>query len=101
MKHYTMYDAAETLGIDTQTLQAWLANAHLQPHVDPSHQGEYLLDEGQVEQLAREYNTQLMPPGLNGANGVQAPMPEIQPVKRSNWVIQSFLLDATRITQWF
>ncbi len=87
MKHYTMYDAAETLGIDTQTLQAWLANAHLQPHVDPSHQGEYLLDEGQVEQLAREYNTQLMPPGLNGANGVQAPMPEIQPVKLGDPII--------------
>src|SRR5256886_13374825 len=87
MKLYTIHDAAETLGIDTQTLQAWLANAHLQAHVDPSHRGEYLLDEGQVEQLAREHNNQLMPPSLNGAGGVQAPTPEIQPVKLGDPVI--------------
>src|SRR6266699_4536940 len=58
MKRYTIEDAAKSLGIDTETLGRWLSSAHLAAF--PDHQSnEYVLDEQQLDQLARQHGLQV------------------------------------------
>lgn len=57
MKRYTIDDAAKRLGIDTETLGSWLASAHLAAFPDARSQ-DYVLDEQQLDQLARIHGLQ-------------------------------------------
>jgi ABC-type multidrug transport system ATPase subunit len=73
-KLYAMQDAAETLGVDIETLRDWMADAQLQPMIDSSNQPA--LDEEQVRQLARQHNIQRSPavspqPPFDGKQGQQ------------------------------
>lgn len=61
MKRYTIEDAAKSLGIDTETLGSWLSSAHMAAFPDPG-SNEYVLDEQQLDQLARQHGLQ-----VNGA----------------------------------
>ncbi|HYT34647.1 MAG TPA: hypothetical protein VEL69_06395, partial [Ktedonobacteraceae bacterium] len=58
MKRYTIEDAAKSLGIDTETLGRWLSSAHLAAFPDPQ-SNEYVLDEQQLDQLARQHGLQV------------------------------------------
>ncbi len=58
MKRYTIEDAAKSLGIDTETLGGWLSSAHLAAFPDPR-SNEYVLDEQQLDQLARQHGLQV------------------------------------------
>jgi ABC-type multidrug transport system ATPase subunit len=62
MKQYTAQDAALALGIDIQTLYSWLSRNGYQAPVDSHHPQQYVLDQAQVEQLAREHNLALTVP---------------------------------------
>lgn len=75
MKLYTMYDAAETLGINIETLQARMADLQLQPIIDSANRPA--LEEEQVKQLALQQTAPSAPAaGANGHNGAA-------PVERS------------------
>ncbi|HLH60100.1 MAG TPA: ATP-binding cassette domain-containing protein [Ktedonobacteraceae bacterium] len=57
MVRYSIEDAAKKLGIDTETLGRWMASAHMAVSPDPASH-EYVLDELQLDQLARAHGLQ-------------------------------------------
>ena len=62
MKQYTAQEAAMALGVDIQTLYSWLSRNEYQAPVDSHNPQQYVLDQVQVEQLAREHNLALTVP---------------------------------------
>lgn len=80
MKLYTIQDAAKALGVDSETLQVWMDTIQLQPATDSNNQP--VLDEKQVNELARQHSTgRLRHPDANGRGAaVQANMLEIHPI---------------------
>lgn len=73
-KLYAMQDAAETLGVNIETLRNWMADAQVQPTIDSSNQPA--LDEEQVQQLARQHGAQGSPVPSNQPTPVQQPSPQ-------------------------
>src|SRR5579883_1174832 len=57
MARYSIEDAAKKLGIDTETLGRWMASANMAASPDPASH-EYVLDEQQLDQLARAHGLQ-------------------------------------------
>lgn len=78
MKLYTMQDAAEALGVNTETLLDWLARERMAVSVDPKNSQQYMLNEAQVEQLAREHPR--MPVQSNPAPPQQENLPDLPPI---------------------
>lgn len=80
MKHYTLHDAAQALGVEHETLQERLNQTHIQPAFDS--EGQPVLDEEQLHQLAAQYSTLDLPnPTLNGNNAEpQADVPPVHPI---------------------
>ncbi len=69
MKRYTIEDAAKRLGVDTGTLGRWLTSAHMAAFPDPANH-DYVLDEQQLDQLARAHGLQKnAPPAQNAQQG--------------------------------
>ena len=82
MKQYTVQEAAMALGVDIQTLNNWLSrDGGNQPYIDPHNPQQYVLNQAQVEQLAREHNVSLLVPQPQAYNNgvVQAGMPSTLP----------------------
>ncbi len=79
MKLYTMQNAAEELGIDAETLNRWLADSRLAPSLDPYDKQRYVLDEAQLEQLARQHNRAIAQDGSNGNGTTEAMVPPVPP----------------------
>ncbi|HYX48171.1 MAG TPA: ATP-binding cassette domain-containing protein, partial [Ktedonobacteraceae bacterium] len=100
MKEYTVQEAAMALGVDIQTLYNWLSHdGGNQPYIDPHNPQQYVLNQVQVEQLAREHNlSPLVPQAYN--NGVmQASTPSTLPPNVSNQVPQNNVPVAQAIPQ--
>lgn len=88
MKLYTLPDAAEELGVDLETLQAWMADIQIQPTLDASQQP--VLAEEQVKQLVRQHNTGNLPaPDHNGTERLTplVDVPEVHPISLSTPVV--------------
>jgi ABC transport system ATP-binding/permease protein len=84
MQQYTMQESARLLGVDIDTLQHWLSQNGRGIHSETNQQ--LMLDQAQVEQLAREHNV----PSYIDTNNIpaQSDVPQIHP----------FALDAPVIT---
>src|SRR5947207_13053725 len=82
MKLYTMHDAAETLGIDPETLNRWLVDSDLTAIPDPYNHQQYMLDEAQLEQLARQHNRSIAQNRNDGNGATQATMRQMPPETR-------------------
>ncbi|HET8843373.1 MAG TPA: FHA domain-containing protein, partial [Ktedonobacteraceae bacterium] len=81
MKLYTLPDAAEALGIDLETLQAWMADTQIQPAIDASQQP--VIAEEQIKQMARQHSTGSLPdPAVDGTSALaQVEVPEVRPIE--------------------
>ena len=76
MKHYTMQEAADMLGIDTGELCQWVSHSGVDIASDMQDHSAPQLDREQVELLANEHNKQLV-----GNNSAQSSLPEIAPIE--------------------
>jgi hypothetical protein len=57
MQQYTVQEVAMALGVAIQTLNNWLSrDGGNQPYIDLHNPQQYVLNQAQVEQLAREHN---------------------------------------------
>lgn len=81
MKLYTLPDAAEALGIDLETLQAWMADTQIQPAIDASQQP--VIAEEQIKQIARQHSTGSLPdPAVDRTSALaQVEVPEVRPIE--------------------
>src|SRR5437588_6237014 len=80
MKHYTLQEAAQALGVDTETLHAWIANIQHETYTDPYDHQLYVLDEAQLEQLAREHNTHVLAQQANLSRAMQGNVADVHPI---------------------
>lgn len=87
MKLYTMQDAAETLGVDIETLRERMAGLQLQPVIDSANRPA--LDEEQVKQLAHQQSTHTVPAtSVNGQNGTtRGETPGAHPLTPENSIV--------------
>jgi ABC-type multidrug transport system ATPase subunit len=90
MKQYSVQEAAMALGVDIQTLSSWLSHdgGNL-AHIDPHNPQQYVLNQAQVEQLAREHNQSLLVPQAHNNGGMQAGTPSTLHPTISNQVPQN------------
>ncbi|HZS76425.1 MAG TPA: ATP-binding cassette domain-containing protein [Ktedonobacteraceae bacterium] len=86
-KHYTLQDAASALGIDEMTLHSWLENFPHEAYTDPRDHQLYVLDEGQLEQLARAHNLPVKLEQVGEVNVGQKRIAEIEPMQLSGSTI--------------
>ena len=92
MKQYTVQEAAMALGVDIQTLHDWLSrNGGNQAYIDSHNLQQYVLNQAQVEQLAREHNLSLLVPQAYNNGVMQAGVPSTLPPTVSNQVPQNNL----------
>jgi hypothetical protein len=90
MKQYIVQEAAIALGVDIQTLYNWLSrNRGNQAYIDPRNPQHYVLNQAQVEHLAREHNLPLLVPRAYNTGVMQSGMPSTLPPTISNQVPQN------------
>ena len=90
MKQYSVQEAAMALGVNIQTLYSWLSrDGGNQAYIDPHNPQQYVLNQAQVEQLAREHNLPLLVPQAYNNGVMQAGMPSTLPPTVSNQVSQN------------
>jgi ABC transport system ATP-binding/permease protein len=99
MKQYTVQEAAMALGVDVQTLYSWLSRNGNQAYIDPRNPQQYLLNQEQVEQLAREHNLAFAGPQAYNNGAVQAVMPSTAPSTVRNQVPQNNMPVAAMVPQ--
>jgi ABC-type multidrug transport system ATPase subunit len=76
MKQYSLQEAAMALGVDIQTLYSWIPPVgQNQIAIDSQNQEQPVLNQAQVDQLAREHNHPILVPQANNNGVMQAGMP--------------------------
>ncbi len=100
MKQYTVQEAAMVLGVDVQTLSNWLSrDGGNRASIDPHNPQQYVLNQVQMEQLAREHNLSLFVPQAYNNGVVQAGIPSTLPPTVSNQVPQNNVPIAPAVSQ--